>query len=82
TKEHEEAFQKLKEKLIDAPVLLYSNFKNKFILATDASKLGLDAILSQLDPDENERPIAYASRELSPAEQNYAAHEMECLAII
>ncbi|CAG8567380.1 12055_t:CDS:1 [Ambispora gerdemannii] len=82
TKKHEEAFQKLKEKLIDAPVLLYPNFKNKFILATDASKLGLGAILSQLDPDRNGRHIAYASRELSPAEQNDAVHEMEYLAII
>ncbi|CAG8699633.1 6754_t:CDS:2, partial [Ambispora gerdemannii] len=60
------AFQQLKEKLINAPILLYPNFTKKFIIATDASKLGL----------------AYASRGLAPAERNYAAHEMECLAVI
>ena len=80
--EHEEAFKKLKEKLTDAPILLYPDFKKKFILATDASKLGIGAILSQLDSEGQERPVAYASRGLSPAEQNYAAHEMECLAVV
>ncbi|CAG8695952.1 7919_t:CDS:1, partial [Ambispora gerdemannii] len=56
--EHEKAFQNLKEKLIDAPVLLYPDYKKKFILATDASKLGLGVILSQLDSNGNERPVA------------------------
>ncbi|CAG8700505.1 10640_t:CDS:1, partial [Ambispora gerdemannii] len=69
-------------KLTNAPILLYPDYKKKFILATDASKLGLGAILSQLDPNRNERPVAYVSRGLSPAERNYAIHEMECLAVV
>ncbi|CAG8687547.1 4926_t:CDS:2, partial [Ambispora gerdemannii] len=40
-KEHEEVFEELKERLTHAPILLYPDFKKKFILATDASKLGL-----------------------------------------
>ena len=80
--EKERAFQALKKKLTTAPVLMYPNYKQKFILATDASKLGVGAILSQIDSEGRERPVAYASRGLSSAEQNYAAHEMECLAVV
>src|SRR2546430_3387091 len=41
------AFEILKEKLINSPVLIYPNFEKEFILLTDASKIALGAILSQ-----------------------------------
>jgi len=49
---------------------LLPNFELPFILTTDASKVAIAAILSQVQ-DGKERPIAYASRQLSTAEQNY-----------
>jgi len=62
-------------------VLAYPNFKLPFILTTDASKVAIAAILSQVQ-DGVERPIAYASRQLNTAEQAYTASETEMLALV
>jgi phospholipid-translocating ATPase len=53
----------------------------EFILQTDASDRGVGAVLSQLDIDEQEHPVAYFSRKLLPRETRYATIEKECLAI-
>ncbi len=66
--EQEKAFRILKQKLIEALILQYSDFEKPFILFTDVSKISLRAILSQLDDEEKERVIAYASRSLNSAE--------------
>jgi hypothetical protein len=47
TVENEQAFQNLKWKLISTPILKYPDFKQPFILTTDASGEGLGAVLSQ-----------------------------------
>ncbi len=82
TNKQEKAFRILKQKLIEALILQYSDFEKPFILFTDISKIGLRAVLSQLDNEEKERVIAYASRSLNSAEQNYPITELECLAVI
>jgi hypothetical protein len=78
----EDAFQKLKQHLISAPILARPNYKLPFILETDASTIGLGAILSQEDSDGKTHVIHYASRGLTPAEKNYSATELECLAVV
>ena len=55
------AFDHLKQILIDAPVLAFPNFDQEFILETDASGVGLGAILAQKQQDGTVRPIAYGS---------------------
>ena len=60
---------------------LLPNFELPFILTTDASKVAIAAILSQVQ-DGKERPIAYASRQLNTAEQNYTVSEQEILALV
>lgn len=80
TAECESAFQKLRDCLTNPPVLQYPDFSNDniFRVQTDASKVGLGAILSNSDG----RVIAYASRSLKSAETRYPVIELELLAIV
>ena len=75
------AFDILKEKLTTAPILGYPDYEKPFILFTDASGKGLGAVLSQKQNDK-EVVIAYASRSLNKAEQNYPITELEALAVV
>ena len=52
------------------------------ILATDASRTGLDAVLSHPLQDNKGRPIAYASRTMTATEQKYSQIDKEALAIV
>ena len=78
----QESFDMLKKKLMEAPILRYPDWKKDFKLETDASDVGLGAILSQKDERDQDVVIAYASRSLSGAERKYATTEKECLAIV
>lgn len=80
TKEVERAFQELKAALTASPVLHAPDYNCPFILQTDASDIGVGAVLSQVQEGE-EHPIVYISRKLSPAESRYATVEKEALAI-
>ena len=76
-----EAFGTLKQKLCSAPILVHLDFSKPFILFTDASKLGLGAVLSQLDDNNKEHVISYTSRGLHSSEENYDVMKLECLAM-
>ena len=80
----ETAFSQLKSLLTQAPVLVYPQFGQgcSFQLETDASGVGLGAILSQKQDDGKYHPVAYASRSLLPSERNYPISELETLAIV
>ena len=76
----EQAFTSLKKLLCTSPVLWSPDFSKPFVLQTDASDRGVGAILSQLDENGCDHPIAYFSRKLLPREERYATIEKECLA--
>jgi hypothetical protein len=82
TQSQQDAFERLKNCLITAPILIYPDFRKEFVLYTDASTFGLGAILAQKDKEGNDRVVAYASCSLSATEKNYAATELECLAVV
>ncbi|KAG1930770.1 thy-1 membrane glycoprotein [Pimephales promelas] len=79
--ECQEAFQQLKSRLISAPVLAYPDPKKPFILDTDASDVGVGAVLSQEDGG-LERVVAYASRALTKQERKYATTKKELLSVV
>ncbi|KAJ0814205.1 putative nucleotidyltransferase, Ribonuclease H [Helianthus annuus] len=68
----EEAFQTLKQKLCDAPILTLPEGNDDFVVYCDASKLGLGCVLMQRN-----KFIAYASRQLKVHEKNYTTHDLE-----
>ena len=75
--EHEEAFQLLKMRLLQAPILSFPNFSYPLVIDTDASETALGAVLSQVI--EEERPVAFESRVLTKTEVNYATTKREAL---
>ena len=82
TEQQQAAFLTLKSFLCSAPVLAYPALDRPFILQTDASNLGLGAVLAQIDSKGMERVVSYASRSLTPREKNYSTMEKEALAIV
>ena len=82
TTECQETFDKLKVIITSQPVLAIFNPNERCILETDASKLGLGAVLKQKGSDEQLHPIGYFSKKLTKHQQNYSITELECLAVI
>ncbi|GKC85155.1 putative reverse transcriptase domain-containing protein, partial [Tanacetum coccineum] len=70
-------FQTLKHKLCSAPILALPQGAENFIVYCDASHKGLGAVLMQ-----NEKVIAYASRQLKIHEKNYTTHDLELGAVV
>ena len=79
--DQEKSFTKLKQALCSAPVLAYPQADSPFMLDTDASDVGIGAVLSQVQGGE-ERVIAYGSRVLTKAERNYCVTRRELLAVV
>jgi hypothetical protein len=77
----QEAFNTLKEKLSEFPILRRPDFNKVFILHTNLSALGIGVILGQLHEESKEYVIAYASQS-NKAKNNYSSYEGECLAIV
>ena len=76
------AFQKIKDVLMSATVLAFPNYDLPFIIDTDASEEGIGAVISQVQEDGVERPIAYAARALRGAQRTtYTAYMKEMLAL-
>ncbi|GJS87146.1 putative reverse transcriptase domain-containing protein [Tanacetum coccineum] len=75
--EQENAFQTLKDKLCNAPVLALPDGPEDFVVYCDASGLGLGCVLMQRG-----KVIAYASRQLKIHEKNYTTHDLELGAVV
>ncbi|VDI81855.1 Hypothetical predicted protein [Mytilus galloprovincialis] len=75
------SFDQLKNALTTASILSLPKSDGNLILDTDASNVGVGAVLSQMQNDE-ERVIAYSSRALSSSQQNYCITKRELLAVV
>lgn len=77
------AFNSLKLALTTKPLLRFPDFNKDFVLYTDASDVGVGAVLEQPQEDPQQPSvIAYWSRVLDVAERNYTTTEKECLAFV
>ncbi|GJZ37191.1 putative reverse transcriptase domain-containing protein [Tanacetum coccineum] len=75
--EQELAFQTLKDKLCNAPILALPDGPKDFVVYCDASGIGLGCVLMQRG-----KVIAYASRQLKIYEKNYTTHDLELGAVV
>ncbi|GJT41771.1 reverse transcriptase domain-containing protein [Tanacetum coccineum] len=76
-----QAFQILKKKLTEAPILIAPNWDQPFELMCDASDYAIGAVLGQRI-EKHFRPIHYASKTMTEAETNYTTTEKEMLAVV
>ena len=76
----ENAFQAVKRQLTQAPVMAFFKQGTETRVITDASPVGIAAVLEQKQEDGQYRPVHYASRKLTPPESRYSQFEREALA--
>nr|GEU33753.1 reverse transcriptase domain-containing protein [Tanacetum cinerariifolium] len=81
SKECVEAFQTLKRKLTEAPILIAPDWDMPFELMCDASNFSIDAVLRQRQ-EKHFRPIHYASKTMAEAESNYTTTKKEMLDMV
>lgn len=79
--EQQIAFETLKQRLTSADVISYYNQNAETNVIVDGSPFGLGAILNQEQSDGNFKPVAYASKTLSPVERRYSQTEREALSV-
>ena len=73
----QQIFDELKGRLNSAPVLTLPSGQDGFAMYSDASRQGLGCVLMQ-----NDKVIAYSSRQLKKHEQNYPTHDLELAAVV
>ncbi len=78
----QQAFEDLKEKLVNAPILIRADITKPFVVTTDVNDTHVGGVLSQAQPDGSDRSIAYFSKRLKPAETRYSVTDKEALAVV
>lgn len=83
SKQAQEAFAALKEKVADCTVTLGAfNQERPIVLYTDASQVSLSAVLTQWEPDEDPVIVTCTARTLSDTERRYDQATKEALAMV
>ena len=78
----QQSFHALKHALTHSPVLAFPDYSLPFVMYTDASALGIGAVLMQQVDGRRPHVIAYASRTLNDAESRYSVTHLEALAVV
>ena len=81
TDECQRAFDELKMKLTSGPILALPKDEGMYVLDTDASDVGLGAVLSQ-EQDGTERVIAYLTQTMNRSDAKYETTRKELVAVV
>ena len=71
----EEAFQRIKDALLEPHTLAHYDTSKPTVIAADVCKSGIGAVMLQIQEDGNRQPVCFASRSLTNAELEYAVIE-------
>ena len=82
TPECQKAFDTLKKRFTEEPILQIPDPEKPFQIECDASKVATGAVLRQQGEDGLWHPCAYLSKSFTPAERNYQIYDRELLAIV
>ena len=80
--ECQQAFDKLKNALVTAPILIFPDVNKPFTLVTDASRQAVGYVLMQEGPDKRLHPVGYGGKSLNQNQKNYSVSEIEMLGIM
>jgi RNase H-like domain found in reverse transcriptase/Reverse transcriptase (RNA-dependent DNA polymerase) len=78
----QKAFDTMKKRSMEEPVLLMPNQSKPFQIESDASKVATGAVLTQLNSNGNWHPVAFLSKTFSETERKYKIYDQELLGII
>jgi len=76
------AFENLKKKFLEEPILIIPDLLKQFFVESDTSKWATGAVLQQLDSNGDLKPCSYISHSLTATERNYNIYNRELLGII
>ena len=76
------AFNEMKKRFTEEPVLIMPDQTRPFQIECDASKYASGAVLTQLDINGERHPCGFISRTFSPTERNYEIYDRELLSVI
>jgi hypothetical protein len=82
TERHQKAFEELCDRITSEPVLAHPELDKPFELEVDTSGFAIGAVLLQKKEDGKKHPIAYFSKTLNEAQQNYDVADLELLAVV
>jgi hypothetical protein len=80
--EKQTAFLKLREKIANSIQLIHPNHDKAYDIYTDASKIGISAVLTQKDDSGETLIVSTASRVLTEVERGYSSCEQELLVVV
>lgn len=80
--EHQHAFDTLKDKFAQSPVLVIPDKSKPFSIESDASKFATGAVLRQRDENGDWHPCAYLSKSFDAAQRNYEIYDRELLGVV